>query len=425
MADYYYLDPNKYNEVWPKLQPYLPPTDPNLVFAGGSPWFDESKGTVKIPGSVYQNLPPDLKQYFTTSTPWVPPPIPAEQPYQPPTYQNPTYQNYTPDVDYLRQMPWNIPASYQTYADIATRLGGYLLQPQYNVINPYSKAIETLARQQQEVRESPTFQDIGQQYRRDIEYLRAEPGQGEYDRAYLTTAFENIDKTYDSAKQRMLLEYARRGIEPSSGVVQSELRKIEEARAADKAKAQRDLAMWKVGEQRSRLAEARGVAGLLAQIEAAQRDEERGLATQIPGIAQMAEDWATGRALRALPILYQIPQIAQALDVYERARRAEARGIETMLDEIERQRMFDMLTILSGTVPPAGGVAAVSPYAATASQLAALLGQQAGAAWGSLGEIIGSLINNWPTQQPQPQSQLSPTYWIPPKPTKGTFDMVP
>jgi hypothetical protein len=386
-----------------------------MVYAGGSRWFDESKGAVKIPGSVYQNLPPDLQQHFTTNTPWVPPPIPAGQPYQPPTYQN-----YMPDVDYLRQMPWNIPASYQTYADIATQIGGYLLQPQRNVIDQYSRAIETLSRQQQEVRESPTFQDIGQQYRRDIEYLRAEPGQGEYDRAYLTTAFENIDKTYDAAKQRMLLEYARRGIEPSSGVVQSELRKIEEARAADKAKAQRDLAMWKIGEQRSRLAEARGVAGLLAQIEAAQRGEERGLATQIPGIAQMAEDWATGRALRALPILYQIPQIAQALDVYERARRAEARGIETMLDEIERQRILDMLAILSGTVPPAGGIAAVSPYAATASQLAALLGQQAGAAWGSLGEILGSLVYNWPQQQTQPQP-TPPTTWVPPKPTKGGY----
>jgi hypothetical protein len=419
MADYY-LDPNKYSEVWPRLQPYLPPEEPGMMYAGGSRWFDESKGTVRIPGSVYQNLPPDLQQHFTTNTPWVPPPISAWQPYQPPAYQN-----YMPDVDYLRQMPWNIPASYQTYADIATQIGGYLLQPQRNVIDQYSKAVETLARQQQEVRESPTFQEIGQQYRRDIEYLRAEPGQGEYDRAYLTTAFENIDKTYDAAKQRMLLEYARRGIEPSSGVVQSELRKIEEARAADKAKAQRDLAMWKIGEQRSRLAEARGVAGLLAQLEAAQRGEERGLATQIPSIAQMAEDWATGRALRALPILYQIPQIAQALDVYERARRAEARGIETMLDEIERQRMFDMLTMLGGTAPSAGGIAAVSPYAATASQLAALLGQQAGAAWGSLGEMIGSLMYNWPQQQPQPQPQPTPTTWIPPKPAKGTFGMVP
>jgi hypothetical protein len=322
-------------------------------------------------------------------------------------------------------MPWNVPAAYQTYANIATHLGGYLLQPQYNVLNPYVNAIQTLSRQQQQVRESPTFQDIGRQYRQDIEYLREEPGQGVYDQAYITTAFENIDKTYDAAKQRMLLEYARRGIEPSSGIVQSELRKLEEARAADKAKAQRDLAMWKIGEQRSRLAEARGVAGLLAQIEAAQRGEERGLATQIPGIAQMAEDWATGRALRALPILYQIPQIAQALDVYERARRAEARGIETMLDEIERQRMLDMMAILSGTMPPAGGIAAVSPYAATASQLAALLGQQAGAAWGSLGEILGSLVYNWPTQQQQPQPQPTPTTWIPPKPTKGTFGMVP
>jgi hypothetical protein len=94
-----------------------------------------------------------------------------------------------------------------------------------------------------------------------------------------------------------------------------------------------------------------------------------------------------------------------------------------MLEEMERQRMLDMMAILSGTAPSPGGVAAVSPYAATTAQLAALLGQQAGAAWSSLGEILGSLVYNWPTQQPQ--LQPTPTTWIPPKPTKGTFGMVP
>jgi hypothetical protein len=403
------------------MAPYIPPEEASAIAAGTSHLIDRSTGmlSLKIPKGLYKWLPKDTQQYFTadtsagtttTSSPTTP-----TQPYQPPTYQG----GYVSDIDYLRQMPQNIPSAFQEYANVAERLAGYLLQPQYNVLIPYVGAIGTLARQQQQVRESPTFQDIGRQYRQDIEYLRSEPGQGEYDRAYLTTAFENVDKTYDAAKQRMLLEYARRGIEPSSGIVQSELRKLEEARAADKAKAQRDLAMWKVGEQRSRLAEARGVAGLLAQLEAAQRGEERALATQIPSIAQMAEDWATSRALRALPMLYQIPQISQGLDVYERGRRAEARSIEMMLEEMERQRMLDMMAILSGTAPSPGGVAAVSPYAATTAQLAALLGQQAGAAWGSLGEILGSLIYNWPQQQPQPQP--TPTTWIPPKPIKGGY----
>jgi hypothetical protein len=123
------------------------------------------------------------------------------------------------------------------------------------------------------------------------------------------------------------------------------------------------------------------------------------------------ETWATQRALQALPILYQIPQIAQALDAFERSRRAEARGIETMQDELERQRLFDMLTLLGGTAPSAGGIAAVAPYAATLSQLAAALGLQAGQTWGSLGQLLGTwFYGGWPGSMSAP----APTPMTPP-----------
>ena len=160
---------------------------------------------------------------------------------------------------------------------------------------------------------------------------------------------------------------------------------------------------------------------MLARLEAGQRAEERALATMRPELARVVEDWATGRAVRALPVLYQIPQIAAALDQLERSRRAEARAIEQMLEDVERQRIFDMLALLQGTAPSPSGVAAVSPLAANAAQLSAMLGQQAAQAWGGLGALLGQLIGTWwPPQTTQPAT-TTPTYWMQPVQTGPYF----
>ncbi|MEM4297330.1 MAG: hypothetical protein QW815_03055, partial [Nitrososphaerota archaeon] len=149
--------------------------------------------------------------------------------------------------------------------------------------------------------ESTPYQELQQQYRQDIEKLRQPVGQSGIDQAYLTTAYENIDRNYDAARQRLLLEYARRGIEPSSGIVQSELRKLEEARAADKAKAERDLAMWKIQEQRSRAAEARQIQGTLEALERERIGQELGIAGMVPQIARGLEEFLTGRLVQSVP----------------------------------------------------------------------------------------------------------------------------
>lgn len=428
-------------------------------------------------------LPPPNNPPFTTTPSPTPP-------------NTPLYTNYVSDIDYLRNMPVNIPASWQQYANIAEQMGQYLTQtptgafyPQYQYIQEAQGAkapiseygqfyTELLGQQIPQLQGSPTYQqlqsmfqaNIGrlsqlpssleQQYRQHIQYLSDIPGLSAIDAPYLTTAYENIDRTYDAARQRLLQEYARRGIEPSSGIVQSELRKIEEARAADKAKAQRDLAMWQIQEQRSRLAEARGLEAALEQLERvrtsgaqqlmsaleqlerARLAETRGVAgllseagigniiqqlalQQQAGVAAQAlENWLTGRALQALPIFQQIPQITQALDQLERSRRAEARGIESAMEEIERQRIMDMLALLSGTMPPAGGIGAAGGMAGMASQLAALLGQQAAGSWSALGQMIGQLIPIF-TQQPQPQPQPQVVTTTTPKVFTGSKQIFP
>jgi len=546
MANGYYTihDP----ELWRQVQPHLPPPDPDRVYIGGSPYFQPAYGGWRIPQNIFQNLPQNLQQQILNQPPRTPPPpipaFPTTQPYMPdvdylrwgmppsipqsfqmytdvarelgqymlqPQYgvlgpytqaletlarqqqevrESPLYaqigQYLQSDISQLRAPPTEVVQGYQEYTDIARQIGQQLLQQPEEVTQRFTGALETLARQQAAVRESPTLQQVAQQLRQNIQYLQAEPGAGEIDQAYLTQAYENIDRTYDTARQRILQEYARRGIEPSSGIVQDQLRKIEEARAADKAKAQRDLAMWKIQEQRSRLAEARQVAGTLAQLEAqqraeeralataqpelarallqlttgrtlqalpvlqqipqaaafleqlgrartaeaqrlanvllqmaaAQRAEERGLATMQPGLAREVEDWATGRAARALPILYQIPQITMALDQLERSRRAEARAIEQMLEAAERQRLFDMLSILGGTAPSPAGAAVVGPWAEHASTLAAMLGQQAAQTWGGLGALLGQLLGGW--QQPTTTTTTQPSLWMQPVQT-GTY----
>lgn len=385
----------------------------------------------------------------------------AQQP-QPPDYSNytnPLYTGYVPDVDYLRNMPVNIPASWQQYANIAEQIGQYLTQtpaaaaaPQYQYIQEAIGAKQpvgqygqiytgVLGTQLPEARGSQTYQQLQQQYQQHISYLSDIPGLSAIDAPYLTSAFENIDRTYDTARQRVLQEYARRGIEPSSGIVQSELRKIEEARAADKARAQRDLAMWKIQEQRSRLAEARGLSAALEQLERARMAEERGIAGALAqsgistilqqlGLQQQAaayarglEDWLTGRALQALPIFQQIPQITQALDQLERARRAEARSIEAMMDEVERQRIFDMLALLSGSMPPTAGISAAGGLAGLASNLAAMLNQQAGAGWSTLGQMLGQLLYPVFTGPTPTQPSQQPATGFAPKVFTGGKDL--
>ncbi|MEM4360472.1 MAG: hypothetical protein QXT45_08090 [Candidatus Bilamarchaeaceae archaeon] len=335
--------------------------------------------------------------------PLPPPPMPI--PLQP-----------IPDIDYLRNMPPNIPQLYQMYADIAEQTGRYLRGFPSGVASAYSGYADIIGEQYRRMRESAPYQELQQQFRQDVQALRQPVGQSGIDQAYLTTAYENVDRNYDAARQRLLLEYARRGIEPSSGIVQSELRKLEEARAADKAKAERDLAMWKIQEQRSRAAEARQIQGMLEALERQRIGQELGIAGMVPQTARALEEFLTGRLVQSVPFFATPAQLAVALDQLERSRRAEARGIETMLNEFERQRILDALSLLTGTYPSAGPSSVIGNYAASLANLAGQLGMSAGSAWENLGSLIGWITANQRTQQPQPQIQVVPDYYW--KPTK-------
>ena len=321
------------------------------------------------------------------------PGVPGKTPGTPPPGFTPPMSNpaSTSDIDFLRTMPREYIELARQYMDIAKRAGEYLLTTPQELVSAYSRYLDFLRNQLPQITASPTYGSLQQQYGEDIAYLRQGPGEG-IDQAFLTTARENINRQYDASRQRLLQEYARRGLEPSSGIVQSELRKLEEARLADLAKAERDLAMWKIGETRSRLAEARSIAAALEGLERARMGEQRAVAGMIPQAAQALETFLTGRRVQAVP-LFGIPfQVTQQMDQYERSRRAEARAIETLLNELERQRIFDMLAVLSGTYPPTGPASVAGSYAGYASNLAAALSQAAGSAWSDLGALLGSIF---------------------------------
>jgi hypothetical protein len=163
------------------------------------------------------------------------------------------------------------------------------------------------------------------QYQKDIGYLRETPGKGAYEQAIMTQSGENAEQQYEAAKQRVMMDASRRGLDPSSGVIQEELTKLDADKAAHQAETGRQLAMWQTGEQRSRLQEARGL--------------EQGL------------DQNT---------LYRMSvgnQLMQGLDQMEMARRQQARGVESDYDQAQRSRLMDLNSMLQ---PPSYAGASVA-----------------------------------------------------------------
>lgn len=324
---------------------------------------------------------------------------------------------YLSDTGYLRSTPAGMADAYSAYIHQTQQPPQWWSDlrgtRQFLHEDPFYAA--QWLQQAQQYATLPT--DLAQRYRQDIDYLRARPGEGEYERAYLTSAAENIDRLYDAKAQRIIENAARRGLDPSSGPVQELLAQNEEARTQDKARAHRDIAMWQVNEQRSRVAEARGIEGQLEALERLRQTTGR-------GIEQLLEAQRLDRLLRALSLGQTLDQsqlqrrgllasIFREIDALERQRRAEARGVESALDQAERQRLLDLLSFLSGTQPPSGP-------AALATQQALYAQQAFGNAMSDFGNTLAYLFGS---QTPNSAFTLPPTspyyYPIPTTPDSG------
>ncbi len=285
------------------------------------------------------------------------PQAPAPLPTQPP-------QNYyLSDIGFLRGMPEGLVEAYQKY----------IRQSQ---LDPTSagKTQEEIAR----LWADPALQ---QQYQQDIGYLRGTPGEG-MDQAFLTTARENIENRYRASIGNIMRQASMRGIEPSSGPIQDQIRQLEEAKDREMADAERQLAMWKINEQRSRLAESRGVSSELEGILTGRRGRALGL-------GEALDNMLLGR--RGLE-----KGIFQELDALEQQRRAQSRGVEQSLDQQERQRLMDVLGFIQGAQPSSTPATLTSQWAATTGQQSAEAGQGFAGGLAGLGQsgLYYALLSN-------------------------------
>lgn len=336
----------------------LPPFPPGTAWPGGSPpWsFDEQYGG---PNPNYTVVNGKVYRRINTGTPklspgGIKPPAPISADPNP---------EYLSDIAALRGMPQGLVDAYRKYIESAQQ------QPKS------APLIE------QELKRLQTLPARGQ-YEQDISYLRADPGSEGIDASYLTSARENVENRFKAAQGNIMRQASMRGIEPTSGVIQDQLRQLEEAKVKEMATADRELAMWKIGERRSRLGESRSVADRLEELTSGRAG--RGIE-----LGDRADASVLGR--RGLET-----SLFRELDAQEQARRAGARGIERELDQDERQRLMDLIGIIQGSQPSSMPAQITGANAANAANIAAGANAQFGDILGGMGQsaLYYALLNN-------------------------------
>jgi hypothetical protein len=226
--------------------------------------------------------------------------------------------------------------------------------------------------------------------REDIDYLRQLPGTGAFEQAALTSANEKADAYYNSIRQRAQQDAARMGTDVTSGATAYRMNEAEMGRAQDKARAARDLAMWQLGEHRSRLGESRGIEGQLEALARARQTQGRGIDEALEaqrlnrrgGAIQLGQSLDSAQQGR----LGMQTGLFREMDALEQQRRAAARGIESDLDQGERQRLMDLLGFLQGGQPSSGPSQIATQQAALAEQQAARRSAEQSNTWNNLGQ---------------------------------------
>jgi hypothetical protein len=257
------------------------------------------------------------------------------------------------DIASLRGMPEGLVGAYQKYLGQLGTTPAYVPQTQTEI-----------ARLQQ----NPQFLN---QYQQDINYLRETPGKGQFEQSFMTQAQQNIDQRYEAAKQNLTREAARLGQDPTSGLFRDQFRLMNEAKANEMAQSQRQLEMWRMGEQRSRFQEARQLEPYMQDVIAARQRQALGYGQNID--QTMLQRAGIGA------------QTSQQLEALEQARRGQARGVESALDQGERQRLMDVTGFLQAGQPSATAPMLGQQWAQIALHNAGLAGADFGQALGGAG----------------------------------------
>lgn len=197
-------------------------------------------------------------------------------------------------------------------------------------------------------------------YEQDIGYLRGAPFTSTQEQAMRAQAQEAIRNTYAIQRQQIIDQ-----VGANSGALGPWLERVNQEEAAALNAVDRELMVKGVDEYRSRLAESRGLADVMAS-------QER------------------GREMLHLERLGASQNVLSGLEALQRARQMEAFGIQQALDEADFRNLIALVQFLQGNAPDVGQIGSISnnilSYAMAMLQSAQ--GQQNANAQG-----LGSLLN--------------------------------
>jgi hypothetical protein len=211
--------------------------------------------------------------------------------------------------------------------------------PGFQFDDPYTKMLEGIAQSQMgEVRSNPGLNQLTQFLQKQFGELSAAPGFSPDELAVLRTqAFEPIEELRGASKRRALERTSMRGMLPSSGLNELDMRDIDIAADKSRAAAGRDLAIHAIDRRDADLSRAGQIASQLGlQIPGQQRGEELALASLLYDLPRKAlQD--------ALAVTQGSPT---ANDLFSQAVRLAATNQQNQL--INQNKWSQLATLLAG-----------------------------------------------------------------------------
>jgi hypothetical protein len=172
--------------------------------------------------------------------------------------------------------------------------------------------------------------------------LNQEPFSAAEEARYRTTATDQIGKNRTVARQNALEDAARRGVGESSGVIQERFGDIERETAANLTNAETDLAMFLTQERQRRKSEATSIAQALAAAGAQESAQADSRAIAAANLEQQ-------RGGQVLQMAGMLADIAAQMRGEQKGRQNDVLAIAQMLAGLGPQRLALAMNVLNGT----------------------------------------------------------------------------
>jgi hypothetical protein len=223
--------------------------------------------------------------------------------------------------------------------------------------------------------QTPTIGRLRDVVGQDVDYLRGEPFRTNEEQAMVERAKSRIRAQFETERQR-----ARDQAGAYNMPLAPMLQDIAEREAMALNEVDRDILAMSAAERRSRTAEAR---------QALQQMEMMDRAAELEARARRGEsrEMVTQRSAREQARRAEARQAASFLEALERARATEAMGIESALDERERQSILDALYTMGYAPSPTAAASISGNLLNYASQLGAQARQAQAEGMRGLGDL--------------------------------------